>query len=75
MKAVVQDNGLLIPKRLLRGVVQVSIRKEKGRIVVTPDAPDADPIADPILALGSMPVKTRLRNAAAKHDEYLYNGK
>ena len=72
MKAVVQDNGLLIPKRLLRGVVQVSIRKEKGRIVVTPaDAPDVDPI----LALGSMPVKTRLRNAAAKHDEYLYNGK
>ena len=71
MKAAVQDNGLLIPKRLLRGVVQVSIRKEKGRIVVTPDAPDVDPI----LALGSMPVKTRLRNAAAKHDEYLYNGK
>ena len=71
MKAAAQDNGLLIPKRLLRGVVQVSIRKEKGRIVVTPDTPEADPI----LALGSMPVKTRLRNAAAKHDEYLYNGK
>ena len=71
MKAAVQDNGLLIPTRLLRGVVQVIIRKEKGRIVVTPDAPDADPI----LALGSMPVKTRMRNAAAKHDEYLYIGK
>lgn len=71
MKASVQENGLLIPKRLLRGVAQVEIRKEKaGRIVVTPQpAP-----SDPIFGLGSTPVKSRLRNAAEKHDEYIYDG-
>ena len=70
MKVAVQPNGLLIPKRLLRGVAQVDIRKEKGRIVVTPTA--ADP--DPILELGTCPVKTRLRDAAERHDEHLYTG-
>ena len=70
MKAVVQPNGLLIPKRLLRGVAQVEIRKEKGRIVVTPTATDTDPI----LGLGASPVKTRLRDAARRHDELLYTG-
>ena len=71
MKAAVQENGLLIPKRLLRGVAHVDIRKEKeGRIVVTPRPAQADPI----FGLGSVPVKSRLRNAAAKHDEYIYDG-
>ena len=69
MKAAVQANGLLIPKRMLRGVAQVDIRKEKGRIVITPSDED-----DPILGLGSNPVKTRLRNAAERHDELLYTG-
>ena len=71
MKASVQENGLLIPKRLLRGVAHVDIRKEKeGRIIVTPQpAP-----SDPIFGLGSAPVTSRLRNAAAKHDEYIYDG-
>jgi len=70
MKVSVQSKGLLIPKRLLRGVEQVEIRKEEGRIVITPTAADADPI----LALGTFPVKTRLRDAAERHDEYLYTG-
>ena len=71
MKATVLDNGVLIPKRLLRGVTQVDIRKEKaGRIVITPQAAPLDPL----LGLGSNPVKSRLRNGAAKHDKYLYDG-
>ena len=71
MKAAVLDNGLLILKRLLRGVAQVDIRKEKaGRIVITPQAAPADPI----FGLGSRPVKSRLRNGSAKHDKYLYDG-
>lgn len=71
MKAAVLENGVLIPKRLLRGVVRVSIRKEaQGRIVVTPDTQEIDPI----FGLGSKPVKSRLRDAASKHDEYLYDG-
>lgn len=71
MKAAVLDNGVLIPKRLLRGVAQVDIRKEKaGRIVITPQAAQVDPI----VGLGSNPVKSRLRNGAVKHDKYLYDG-
>ena len=71
MKATVLDNGVLIPKRLLRGVAQVDIRKEKaGRIVITPQTAPVDPL----LGLGSNPVKSRLRNGAAKHDKYLYDG-
>lgn len=69
MKATVQANGLLIPKRMLRGVARVDIRKEKGCIVVTPSVDD-----DPILGLGSNPVETHLRNAAERHDELLYTG-
>ena len=71
MKASVQERGLLIPKRLLRGVAQVDIRNQKtSRIVGTPQpAP-----GDPIFGLGSTPVKSRLCNASAKHDEYVYDG-
>lgn len=71
MKASVLDNGVLILKRLLRGVAQVDIRKEKaGRIVITPQVAPADPI----LGLGSSPVKSRLRNGAAKHDKLINLG-
>lgn len=68
MKASMQENGLLIPKRLLRGVTLVDIHKEKtGNIVVTPQPASSDPI----FGLGSTPVKSRLRNAAEKHGEYI----
>lgn len=71
MKVAVQENGLLIPERLLRGVAHVDIRKEKaGRIVVTPQPPQSDPIFD----LGKTPVNSRLRNVAVKHGEYIYTG-
>ena len=36
MKAVVQENGVWIPKRLLKGVKEVEIRKKHGQIVVQP---------------------------------------
>lgn len=69
MKAPVQSNGLLVPQRMLRWVAGVDIRKEKGRILVTPSGEH-----DPILDLGSNPVTTRLRNAGERHDEPLYTG-
>lgn len=67
MKVAVQANGLLIPKRMLRGVTEADVRKENGRIVVTPAVE-----ADPILGFGSAPVKTGLRRGAERHDELLY---
>ena len=71
MKASVQERGLLIPKRLLRAVAQVDIRKKKAsRIVGTPQAAPSDPM----FGLGNTPVKSRLRNASVKHDQYLCDG-
>lgn len=72
MKAAVTKNGVIIPRRFLKkGVKQVEIRKEAGRIVVLPlPAPD-----EPIFRLGKHPVKTGIANASTRHDEYLYSGK
>lgn len=69
MKAIVKKDGVLIPRRLLKkGVKQVEIRKEAGRIVVLPvPAPE-----DPILRLGKRPVKTGVPDASRNHDKYLY---
>ncbi len=68
MKAQVKKDGVLIPKSLLKGVKEVEIRKEGGRIVVQPiPAPD-----DPIFGLGSNPGHSGLGDLAARHDEYLY---
>ncbi len=69
MKVAVQANGLLIPKRMLRGMVHADVRKENGRIVITPLSD-----RDPILGLGSDPVDTGLRHAAEHHDKLLYTG-
>ena len=46
MKAVVGDTGVLIPRRMLRGVKEVEIRKQGRNIVVEPSARDSDPIFD-----------------------------
>jgi len=71
MRALVNKDGVLIPKKLLKGVKQVEIRKEAGRIVLLPV-----PIAgDPIFRLGKHPVKTGISDASTEHDKYLYGGK
>lgn len=71
MRAQVKKDGVLIPKSLLKGVKQVEIRKEAGRIVLLP-VPAA---GDPIFRLGKRPVKTGVSDAAAQHDKYVYGGK
>lgn len=68
MKASVKKDGVLIPKKLLKGVKQVEIRKEGGRIIVLPiPAPD-----DPIWGLGSNPGRSGLHDLSERHDKYLY---
>jgi virulence-associated protein VagC len=68
MRAQVKKDGVLIPKKFLKGVKQVEISKEAGRIVVQP-VPSPD---DPILGLGSDPGHSGRGDLAARHDEYLY---
>lgn len=71
MKAAVFDKSALTPKRPLRGVERVDVRKGKaGRNVIPSQAAHADPI----FGLGSTPVKSRLRSGSVRHDKYLYAG-
>jgi hypothetical protein len=68
MKISVNDNGLLIPKRLLKGVKEVEIRKERHLIVIEPTALTDDPIAE----LGKHPIASGTIDGSLNHDEYLY---
>ena len=68
MKAAVKDNGVLIPKRLLKGVKEVEIRKERNLIVVTPTTL----LDDPVFALGKQPVRVGVTDGSLQHDDYIY---
>lgn len=67
MKAMVARKGLLIPKKFLKGVREVKIRKDDNCITIIPVSAD-----DPILQLGKHPVECNIRDAAEKHDDYIY---
>ena len=68
MKAVVGDTGVLIPRRMLRGVKEVEIRKEGRKIVVEPARQESDPA----FGLGRNPVSVGVSDAAEHHDAHLY---
>ena len=70
MKALVGAAGVLIPRRMLRGVKEVDIRKQGRNIVVEPSARDADPVFE----LGKPPVRSGVNDGAEHHDAHLYNG-
>lgn len=70
LKAVVGATGVLIPRRMLRGVKEVEIRKDGRSIVVEP----ASEKADPIFELGKSPVHAGIADAAENHDRYIYSG-
>jgi hypothetical protein len=67
VNAKVTDEGVLIPKRLLRGVAEVEIRQENGIILVVPKTTD-----DPIFKLGLHPVDCGAADASENLDHYLY---
>lgn len=67
MKAKVTKQGVLIPKALLEGVIEVEILKENSRILVVPSVKK-----DPIYQLGSHPIACNMSDASEKHDNYLY---
>ena len=66
MKTKVTEQGVRVPKRFLRGIKEVEIRKDNGVILVVPVT------EDPILALGSQPIADEITDASQHHDRYLY---
>lgn len=70
MKAVVGTTGVLIPRRMLRGVKEVEIRKQGRNIVVEPSTRESDPVFE----LGKTPVRSGVNDGAERHDAHLYSG-
>lgn len=66
MKTKVTEQGVIVPKKFLKGVKEVEIRKDDGVILVVPVS------EDPILALGSQPIADEITDASQHHDRYLY---
>lgn len=67
MRAKVTEDGVVIPKKLLRGVKEVEIRQGTDVILVVPKMMD-----DPILGLGTNPVSCGAPDASENLDHYLY---
>jgi len=66
MKTKVTGQGVLVPKKLLKGIKEVEIRKDNGVILVVPVT------EDPIFALGSQPIAEDITDASENHDGYIY---
>lgn len=67
MKAKVIKEGVVIPKRLLKDVDEVEIKKKDDVILVVPTAKE-----DPILKMGTRPVACETPAASEHPDKYLY---
>lgn len=67
MRVTVRKEGLLVPKRLLRGMKEAEIKRERDKIVILP----AQKGEDPIFALGGHPGHSGLKDASIHHDKYL----
>ena len=67
MKVKVTENGVIVPRELLDDAEEVEIRKENGKVIVTPL-----PKVDPILGLGENPVACGAPDASEQLDRYLF---
>ena len=67
MKSKVTERGVIVPKKFLKGIKDVEIRKDNGVILVVPVT------EDPILGLGKQPIADEIDDASEHHDSYLYN--
>ncbi len=67
IRVKVTEDGVAIPKKLLRGVKEVEIRKGPDVILVVPTV-----MEDPIFGLGSNPVTCGASDASENLDLYLY---
>ncbi len=73
MKAEVSANGLTVPKRLLRGMHRVEIKRTNDMVVITPRQTTVE--ADCLLGLGSNPARQALKTGSRQHDAWIYRGK
>ncbi len=67
MKVKVTEKGLLIPRKFLKGVKEVDVRRQNGLIVVVPVGAKY-----PIFDIGKNPVKLGIRDASVNHDKYIH---
>ena len=68
MKTKVTKQGVVVPKKFLKGIKEVEIRKDNSVILVVPVT------EDPIFALGSQPIADdNITDASEHHDAYLYS--
>lgn len=67
MKAQVTSDGLIVPKKMLKGVQEVDIRKEGDLIFIVPLSSN-----DPITQLGKSPIADEINDASEHHDNYIY---
>lgn len=68
MESKVKKEGLVIPKRFLRGIKKAEIRWEKGKIIIEPTVVEKDPI----FTLGINPCHSGIKDLSVHHDKYLY---
>jgi len=66
MKARVTEDGIIIPKKFLKGVKEVEIRQE-GNVVVFPKTKE-----DSLSKVGRNPVPCNTPDASENLDKYLY---
>jgi virulence-associated protein VagC len=67
MKARVTEEGVVIPKKFLKGVNEVEIRQEGDVIVVYPKSKE-----DPLFKLGRNPIPCNAPDASENLDKYIY---
>ena len=67
MKVKVTEKGVLIPRKFLKGVKEVEVRRQNGLIVIVPVGTQ-----DSIFDIGKNPVKLGLKDASVNHDKYIY---
>lgn len=68
MESIVQKEGLIIPKKFLRGIKKAEIRWEKGKIIIEPKIVEKDTI----FTLGTNPCHSGAKDLSICHDKYLY---
>ena len=67
MKVRVTEEGVVIPKRLLKGVTEVEIRQEGNVVVVFPKSKE-----NSLFKLGRNPVACNAPDASENLDKYIY---
>jgi virulence-associated protein VagC len=68
MKARVTEQGVVIPKKFLKGVKEVEIRQEGNVVVVVPKSKE-----DALSKFGRHPVPCNAPDASENLDEHLYS--